>query len=224
MNAAEHIVESYFRLCRKCFTISDQKVYQGNNRQLDILAYDVKNCHAFHIEVATTHRESWFPTLEKLKVEFDKKFFGLPPERKGRSDGTTDFEKGKLYFESINETYRSLGLDSEKVQRVWVSWTVKDKEQKFDVEHRVNHLKRTFRVQVLSLRDVILPALENAIGTSNYDDEVLRILSLLKEREIQLAKEKRKHPVKDKRNRRRQTKKPPGRPGGFVVSSVEGRA
>lgn len=32
MNAAEHIVEAYFRLCRNCFTMTDRKVVGGNNR------------------------------------------------------------------------------------------------------------------------------------------------------------------------------------------------
>jgi hypothetical protein len=41
MNAAEHIVESYFRLCRGRFTFSDRKVSGGVNRQLDILGYNL---------------------------------------------------------------------------------------------------------------------------------------------------------------------------------------
>jgi hypothetical protein len=41
MNTVERIVESYFRLCRCCFTYSDVKVVDGNNRQLDILAVSV---------------------------------------------------------------------------------------------------------------------------------------------------------------------------------------
>ncbi len=56
MNTAEHIVESYFRLCCKCFTIVDLKIPHGNNQQLDILAYDVKEQLQYHIEVGVTHR------------------------------------------------------------------------------------------------------------------------------------------------------------------------
>jgi hypothetical protein len=38
MNAAEHIVDSHFRIVRDYFTLADQKVLHGNNRQLDLLA------------------------------------------------------------------------------------------------------------------------------------------------------------------------------------------
>ena len=67
MNAAEHIVESYFRLCRHCFTRTDQKVPQGNNRQFDVLAYNVKDKVPYHIEVSVTHQENWCPTIEELE-------------------------------------------------------------------------------------------------------------------------------------------------------------
>ena len=65
MNAAEHIVDAYFRLSRGCFTLADRKVTKGNNRQLDILAYHLKDQHEFHIEVGVTHQENWCPTLEE---------------------------------------------------------------------------------------------------------------------------------------------------------------
>ena len=39
----ERIVESYFRIERKCFTITDIKIPKGNNRQIDILAYSLKS-------------------------------------------------------------------------------------------------------------------------------------------------------------------------------------
>ncbi|MDP1539464.1 MAG: hypothetical protein U0998_10730 [Moraxellaceae bacterium] len=66
MNAAEHIVDAYFRLARGCFMLADKKVKKGNNRQLDILAYHLKDQLEFHIEVGVTHQENWRPTLEEL--------------------------------------------------------------------------------------------------------------------------------------------------------------
>jgi len=40
----------------------------------------------------------------------------------------------------------------------------------------------------LSLRDFILPELAKAIGTANYDDEILRTLGFIKQLEWQTSK------------------------------------
>ncbi|MFZ3018273.1 MAG: hypothetical protein WA056_07450 [Gallionella sp.] len=189
MNAAEHIVESYFRLRRGCFTVTDQKVPRGNNRQLDILAYHVKDHSQFHIEVGVTHQKNWCPTLEELGWQFEKKFFGAPPERKGKTNGTTDFEKGKSYFSQIEETYTAVGFVPAEVKRVWVCWLIKDKDiggtKPLRLPFHSKHLNRTFEIEVLGLRDFILPELADAIGTANYDDEILRTLGFIKQRELQ---------------------------------------
>lgn len=189
MNAAEHIVESYFRLRRGCFTFSDRKVTKGNNRQLDILAYHVKEKLQFHIEVGVTHRQNWCPTLQELGPQFEKKFFGAPPERKGKTGGTTDYEKGKSYFSQIEETYAEAGFLPAEVKRVWVCWIVKEEEniKPLVLPFHSKHLNRTFEIEVLSLRDFVLPELADAIGTANYDDEILRTLGFVKQRELQTA-------------------------------------
>lgn len=190
MNAAEHIVDAYFRLARGCFTFPDCKVKSGNNRQLDILAFHLKTKSAFHIEIGVTHRENWCPTLEELSPHFEKKFFGAPPERKGRSEGTTDFEKGKSYWNQIETTYKEIGFNSETVQRIWVCWLVKGLTDAKPIKRSFHskHLSKSFDIEIISLRDHVLPELEKAIGTSNYEDEVLRTLGFLKQREIQIAK------------------------------------
>ena len=187
MNATEHIIESYFRLCRGCFTISDRKVTGGNNRQLDILAYDLKKGLQFHIEVSVTHALTWSPTLEALHTDFEKKFFGAPPERHSSGGGATDYEKGKTYFSVIEEAYREVGFKPEDVERVWVCWIVngKDNSEPIALQYFSGHLMKTFEIEVLSLRDLILPKLEERIGTAHYDDEILRTLSLLKQRQSQ---------------------------------------
>jgi hypothetical protein len=189
MNAAEHIVDAYFRLRRDCFTFSDRKVTKGNNRQLDILAYHVKQKLQYHVEVGVTHQENWCPTLEELGPQFEKKFFGAPPERKGKTGGTTDFEKGKSYFSQIEETYTEVGFSPDHVKRVWVCWIVKGNESNkpLVVQFDSKHLNRKVEIEILSLRDFILPELANAIGTANYDDEILRVLGFVKQRELQTA-------------------------------------
>lgn len=188
MNTAEKIVEAYFRHKRGCFTLSDRKVKSGNNRQLDLLAYRVSDNVGFHVEVGVTHRENWCPTMNELEAEFDRKFFGAPPERAGKNSGTTDFEKGKSYFPQIEATYKELGLDPALIKRVWVCWMVKDRSAlvKSRTRHFLSkHLDREFEVEILSLRDLVLPELQKSIGTANYDDDILRTLGFIKQRSIQ---------------------------------------
>jgi hypothetical protein len=189
MNAAEHIVDAYFRLVRGCFTLADRKVLAGNNRQLDILAFHLKRGEAFHVEVGVTHRENWCPTLGELSPQFEKKFFGAPPERAGKNSGTTDFEKGKTYWPQIQATYKEVGFKPEDIRRVWVCWVVKGHNDTAPIKlnYESPRLKQTFDIEVLSLRDFVLPALQNEIGTANYDDEILRTLGFVKQRELQSA-------------------------------------
>ncbi|QYG00150.1 hypothetical protein [Massilia sp. NP310] len=189
MNASEHIVDAYFRLVLGCFTLGDKKVVKGNNRQLDLLAYHLKTREAFHIEVAVTHQMNWCVRLEELGPHFDKKFFGLPDERKGAANGTTDFEKGKVYWEQINATYEDVGFEPDQVKRVWVCWIIKGADGAAPIETQFysKHLNRTFPIQILSLRDFVLPRLQDKIGTANYDDELLRVLGFVKQRELQTA-------------------------------------
>jgi hypothetical protein len=159
MNAAEHIVESYFRLRRGCFTFSDRKVARGNNRQLDILAYHLKKKQQFHIEVGVTHRENWCPSRQELYEEFEKKFFGAPPVRQSKTGNATDYEKSKSYSSQIEETYAEAGFSPSKVRRVWVCWMVKGEENSkpINMQFCSKHLNKTFEIEVLSLRDFILP-------------------------------------------------------------------
>ena len=73
-----------------------------------------------------------------------------------------------------------LGLDKTKIQWVWVCWAVQDPEN-LEVAVRDYHLRVGYLVKVLSFRDTILPELMVAVSTANYDDEVLRTFSLIKE-------------------------------------------
>jgi hypothetical protein len=41
------------------------------------------------------------------------------------------------------------------------------------------------KCELLSLRDRVIPELTDAIGSSNYDDDVLRMISLLEQRRRQ---------------------------------------
>lgn len=186
MNTTESIVESYFRLVRGCFTQPDVKVIKGNNRQIDLLAYDINTSKSYHVEVSVTHCQQWCPTPKELKENFDKKFFGVPSKREGAN---TDYSKGKTYIENIKLTYDSLGLNYSTINRVWVCWTVKDAEG-LDCELETYCKERSISrgsLEIVSFRDEVIPTLMEKVSTSNYEDDALRTLSLLRQYEIQKA-------------------------------------
>lgn len=187
MNTTEKIVEAYFRLCKNCFTYPDMKVINGNNRQLDLLAYNLMDNSQYHIEVSVTHQENWCPTPEQLVDMFDKKFFGFPPQRSGKN---TDSEKGKKYYQNIVKTYESVGFDLDKIKRVWVCWAVKGVEgldQKITEYCNRQSIQKN-KIEVLQFRDVIIRELLKKIGTSNYEDDSLRTLSLIEQYNKQFNK------------------------------------
>jgi hypothetical protein len=181
MNAVEHIVECYFRQCKGCFTITDVKIQAGNNRQCDLLAYDLINKKQYHVESSVTHSKKWMPDMEQLRGIFDGKFRGTPPKREGKK---TDHTRGKSYFECIVQAYRNVGFEPTKVSRVFVTWTVSDIDalarllNEYQGEHGI-------KIEVMSLRDEILPKLLEKVSTSNYEDEILRTFSLLRQRDLQ---------------------------------------
>ncbi len=184
MNTTERIVESYFRLCQGCFTYPDVKVFSGNNRQLDLLAYNVLNDAQYHIETSVTHELSWRATWKKLEQTFERKFFGVPSKREGPN---TDYSRGKNYYPEIKKAYTSVGFVARNVQRLWVTWVV-PQEDEFDKQLRLYCRKKRLGknpIRVISFRDAILPTLLSTVGKSNYDDDVLRTLSLLRQYEHQ---------------------------------------
>lgn len=189
MNAVEHIIECYFRYCKRCFTITDVKIVSGNNRQADLFAYNLKTKDQYHVESSVTHCKNWSFFEEDLEENFGKKFLGLPPKRKGRG---TDRTKGKNYYNNIIQTYKSVGFSPARVQRVFIQWAENDK---IDLNSFLkDYYKRNrMRVFVWSLRDKILPELKKEISTSNYEDEVLRTLSLLRQFELQTRNRERQN-------------------------------
>lgn len=178
MNATEKIVEAYFRLCRNCFTISDVKVIKGNNRQIDLLAYSLKDKKQYHVEASVTHCQNWYPTKESLLKAFDNKFFGIPAPKEGKN---TDSAKGKEYKKSIDMTYEQYGMNSNDIKRVWVCWTLPEDERKYVNEYCQSKRIESNPIEILEFRNDILPQLLDKISTSNYEDEILRTLSLLEQ-------------------------------------------
>ena len=195
MTTTELIVESYFRLCRKCFTLSDVKVINGNNRQFDLLAFRLPTPsepqQQYHVEVSVIHELGWNSNSEQLIQSFEKKFFGKV-DKNSKEKG--DYAKGKSYQEDIFKTYESVGFDPKKVSRVWVCWTVNEKDcispalDKFCTEKNLP----LGSIEVISFRDRIMPDLQKVVGTANYADDALRTFSLIEQRRLQLESEDRR--------------------------------
>ena len=187
MTTTEHIIETYYRLTKHCLTMTDYKVVNGNNRQLDVLAFEPIGKKFYHIEVSVTHHEHWTADLKKVKEDIGYKFFGLP--RNNRPDNpNTDFNKGKTYEEQIKQSYKNFGMNWKDVVRVWCLWRFNETES--EIEEWKLDLQETYginadRFELLSFRDKVIPELFNNISQSNYSDEILRTISLIKEYENQ---------------------------------------
>ncbi len=188
MNTAERIVESYFRYCRGCLTIPDVKIAGGNNRQIDLLAWHAKTGTAYHVEstVVPSGRyfnksSSWRPVTEI----FQNKFFA---QKKVRQTDAFIPANDDMEYLKLQRTYELYNFVPKQLKRVWVCWdlddyrvTVPDIVSYFAARDVPQHL-----VEVISFRDEVVPALEREIGSSNYEDDVLRTFSFFSERAEQL--------------------------------------
>ncbi len=182
MNTTEHLVEVYYRQLG-CFTATDVKIVKGNNRQFDILAFNMLTKEYFHIEVSVAHGQHWQPSLEKLTSRINYKFFGTTRNSRP-GNPNTDHAKGKSYLTPIIDTYKKFGIDYTKIIRVWCTWALPDCEESIKLwkeKMAADHVLNPSNFQVLNFRDEVMQSLMKNIGTAFYDDELLRTMSLLKE-------------------------------------------
>lgn len=195
MNTVERIVAAYFQMARKCLTVSDVKVDAGNNRQFDLLACNLKTGTQYHVEVGVTHELNWCPDLDKVRDTCRQKFFGVPRPKDGEN---TDHKKEKSYLKPIKATYQAYGFNFDALTRVYCCWVLSGATAE-EGQSAMKEVATEFgvtepAVELLSLRDVVIPELTTAVGSSNYDDDILRTLSLLGQREKQLEKAAKKVP------------------------------
>ena len=183
MNATERLVENYFRIVKRCFTVSDVKVAKGNNRQFDLLAFQPLEDRYYHVEVHVTHVPKWCFNLSQIENKIDGKFFGAP-DNKRPENSNTDFAKSKSYLKQIQDTYSVYGIEFSKVIRVWCEWCYQEDQASRDTFRRKLSAKYGLppeNFMLLSFRDHVLKELNESVGTSNYDDEIMRTLSVLRE-------------------------------------------
>ena len=178
MNAPERIVEAYYRMVKHCFTMPDVKVIAGNNRQIDLLVFCPASNLYYHVETAVTHVRHWNYSESELAELVNFKFFGAPSQR-DTANPRTDAARGKSYLEPIKDTYASRGVDFDSVIRVMCGWEFPDGATQTVWKDSLALEFPTDRLELLSFRDQVIPDLRAAVGTANYDDDILRTLSLL---------------------------------------------
>lgn len=185
MNATERIVETYFRVVRRCFTIPDVKVIKGNNRQIDLLAFRPETDQYFHVETSVTHQLEWQLSKETLISLADYKFFGKAKSN-GNPSANTDAARGKTYQLQIDATYALYKIDPKKLIRVVCCWSFpKDSPAKVREGSKLKNYPDD-QFELLSFRDSVIPGLQKAIGSSNYDDDISRIFSLFGQYQAQV--------------------------------------
>jgi hypothetical protein len=189
MNTAEKIVEAYFRHVKGCLTAGDIKIPKGNNRQIDLLAWHNKDKVAYHVETSVAASGRYFNksrSWKKLIPIFQNKFFALPKESHHEDYCATESDPD---FSKLIEAYAKFGFAHRKVNRVFVCWAIEDYDMTeaeiVDFFGRRNVPRD--KIQVIGFRDVILPALMKEVGSSNFEDDVLRTFSLLNERKGQVG-------------------------------------
>jgi hypothetical protein len=187
MNTVERIVARYFEMVRRCLTVADVKVPNGNNRQFDLLAMNPIDRVQYHVESGVTHEKSWWPTAEKIEKLAREKFFGVPKPPKQTAKRNQVMKE--TYLPDIKHAYELYGFKFESVHRVCCCWTLKEGNPS-EIEERLKKIAGEFGIpnapcELLSLRDRVIPELTSVVGKSNYDDDVLRMLSLLEQRRIQ---------------------------------------
>lgn len=191
MNATEQIIEIYYRHCKHFFTYTDYKVPHGNNRQLDVLALNHRENKLHHIEVGVTHNEHWTANLAGVREQMRHKFFGFP--KNNRPDNpNTDFNRGRNYQNEIRSCYESIGFSWKETIRVWCLWWHTNDQNEINLWKK--ELASEFNLspdnfELLSMRDTVIPCVLESIGTSNYDDPIMRTISLLRQFELQTGRE-----------------------------------
>lgn len=118
MNTAERIVESYFRYCRGCLTIPDVKIAGGNNRQIDLLAWQPSTQKAFHVQTTVAPSGRYFNKSSSWRLTteiFRNKFFSQPRDRQ-----TADFipAQDDNEYAKLKKTYSGFNFAPEHIKRV----------------------------------------------------------------------------------------------------------
>jgi len=167
MNAAERIVEAYFRYARSIFTRTSVKGV--GQVELDIVGVDprMKPPTFFHIESSVSISSGYSKITNK---QFDPSEAKLRQKAAGQRTTAGFFIEKKFFSQDVLETLRQIGCDTRNLKRVLVSW-------EFDEEaHKVLQGKG---IECLTMKEILQELADYlAQETCDMDADILRTLQL----------------------------------------------
>lgn len=176
MNAAEKIVESYFRYIKELYTKSN---LQGEGQtELDVVAVNplVHPPIFYHIESSVSISGSYSKITNK---EYNRE----KAKQRGKKAGqrtTAGFFIEKFNSENMKKTYKKLGITKKQLNQVVVAW-------KFDPEAK-KALKDN-NIECLTMKDICQELGERlAEETKNMDSDILRMIQLFVRSEPKIPK------------------------------------
>lgn len=177
MNAAEKIVEAYFREVKGLFT---QTSIQGEGQaELDIVAVDPRQSPPvfYHVEstvsISSTHSRITnklfdpFEAKERIKKAVQRRTAGF-------------FISNKFFSDKVLKTLKIMGCDLNCVKRVLVSWGF-DEDAKKGLEAK--------GIECLLLKDIFQALADHLAGeTKDFDSDILRTIQLFVRSEPKMPK------------------------------------
>lgn len=167
MNAAERIVEAYFRYVRSIFTRTSVKGV--GQVELDIVGVgpSMRSPTFFHIESSVSISSGYSKITNKQFIPSEAK---LRQKAAGQRTTAGFFIEKKFFSQDVLETLRQIGCDTRNLKRVLVSW-------EFDEEaHKVLQGKG---IECLTMKDILQELADHlAKETSDIDSDILRTLQL----------------------------------------------
>lgn len=167
MNAAEKIVESYFRYVRGLYTRTSLK--GPGQAELDLIGVDPKISPPlyYHVESSVSISGAYSRITNK---PYDPEKEKQRQEKAAQRRTTGFFVKKKFFSKDVKNTLKANGCDLRNIKRVIVTWKFEDKAQKTLEKNNVECL--TMKKVFQELADFL------AQETGDIDSEILRTLQL----------------------------------------------
>lgn len=167
MNAAEHIVEAYFRYVRGVFTKTSIRAV--GQAELDIVGVDPRKSPAtfFHIESSVSISSSYSKITNKPYTPIDEK---QRQEKAGQRRTAGFFIKKKFNAPDVLATLRQIGCKKQNLKKVLVSW-------EFDADARKALEKKG--IECLTMIKIFQELADRlAEETCDFDSQILRTIQL----------------------------------------------
>lgn len=167
MNAAEHIIESYYRYVKGYYTRCNIK--GKGQTELDIIAVDPTGIKPifYHIESTVSISSNFSKITADDYSPEDEKI----RSKKAKQRRTVDFfVSKKFYSDNIEKTYKELKIDKKNVNRILISWDF----EKIAIEKLKKH-----DIKCLTMKEILQELADKLVGeTKDIDDDILRAIHL----------------------------------------------